>query len=172
MIFFLDTETTGLFDAEMCECAIVADDGRTVLDTLVNPGRPIPAQARAIHGITDEMVASAPPADAVRAFVLALLTGHDLVIYNASYDVQFFPMIGRVTRSISCCMIAASPHFGEWNEYRGDYRWPKLAVAAAGVGHVADGAAHRARADALACRSVWNWLREQPVKLSVERAEA
>jgi DNA polymerase III subunit epsilon len=162
MTFFLDTETTGLFDAEFCEVAIVDDGGHVVLNTLANPGRPIPADAQRIHGITDAMVELAPPAAAVRDFVLALVTGRHLVIYNASYDTTFFPGIGRVCSSIDCAMLAAAPRFGQWSDYRNDWKWPTLAVAAAGVGHVADGPAHRALADALACRSVWRWLQEHP----------
>jgi len=165
MTYFLDTETTGLHGAEMVECAIVDDTGKTILDTLVNPGRPIPPEATAIHGITDADVAKAPSADAVRAFVLALVAGHEVVIYNASYDVQFFPGIEESASRVRCCMRGATPHFGEWSDYHGDYRWPKLGAAAEACGHVDQGDAHRARADALACRTVWHWLQDQPVDI-------
>jgi DNA polymerase III epsilon subunit-like protein len=165
MTFYLDTETTGLYGAEMVECAVVDDDGKTILDTLVNPGRPIPTDASRIHGITDKMVELAPPADAVRAFVLALVRGHRLVIYNADYDCQFFPGIREMAKEVRCCMKDASEHFGEWSDYHQSYRWPKLGVAARACGHVDVGDAHRARADALACRTVWHWLQDQPVDL-------
>lgn len=161
MIFFLDTETTGLRDAEMVECAIVDDSGRTVLDTLCNPGRPIPADAGAIHGITDDMVAQAPSADAVRAFVMELVRGHTLIIYNASYDVQFFPGI-RDCCEIKCCMKAISPLFGEWSDHHQNYKFVRLSHAASKVGYTSDEPLHRAKADALACRAVWRWLQEQP----------
>ena len=57
----LDTETTGLYDdAEIVEISIIDENGGVLLDTLVKPLKPIPAEATAIHGITNEMVATAP----------------------------------------------------------------------------------------------------------------
>ena len=59
--------------------------------TLVNPGVPIPPEASAIHGITDEMVADHPTAAEVIPQILRCLVaiealGWPLVIYNATYD--------------------------------------------------------------------------------------
>lgn len=161
-IFYLDTETTGLVGAEMVECAIVDDSGRTILDTLCNPGRPIPSDASRIHGITDADVAQAPPAAAVRAFVKELVRGHTLIIYNASYDVQFFPGIRDCCADIKCCMKAITPLFGEWSDRHQNYRFVRLSYAATKVGYTSDEPLHRAKADALACRAVWRWLLEQP----------
>ncbi|MFJ2900325.1 exonuclease domain-containing protein [Streptomyces sp. NPDC087218] len=60
----LDTETTGLdYDSRIVEIAVTTAAGTVLLDTLVNPGAPIPAEAAAIHGITDVMVADAPSTD-------------------------------------------------------------------------------------------------------------
>lgn len=55
-------------------------------------------------------------------------------------------------------MRAFSLWSGEWSESRGDYRRHKLGVAAAAAGHIWAGDAHRARADTLAVRGVWQWL--------------
>lgn len=56
----LDVETTGLGNNdEVCEITILDAAGATILDTLVRPTQPIPAEATAIHRITDAMVASA-----------------------------------------------------------------------------------------------------------------
>ena len=44
---------------KLVEVAIVDEDGAIILDTLVNPERPI-GFATQIHGISNEMVASAP----------------------------------------------------------------------------------------------------------------
>lgn len=48
----------------------------------VNPGAPIPAEATAVHGITDADVASAPTFEAIATAVGAELIGADLVGYN------------------------------------------------------------------------------------------
>ena len=57
----LDTETTGLDDdAEVVELAVIDCAGTVLLDTLVRPSGPVPAEAAAIHGITDAMLADAP----------------------------------------------------------------------------------------------------------------
>lgn len=60
----LDTETTGTGpSARIVEVALVTMRfGRVedVFASLVHPGRPIPPEATAIHGITDAMVAQAP----------------------------------------------------------------------------------------------------------------
>lgn len=158
MFLFLDTETTGLFDAEMVECAIVDGDGKTILDTLVNPGRPIPPGATRIHGITDDMVKWAPRADGVRDFVTELVAGHTVIIYNAAYDTMFFPGLRNSAEQVLCCMERYAPIYGKWDDYHQSFQWAKLGVAAAACNHVADGPLHRARADALACRTVWQWL--------------
>ena len=56
----LDTETTGLYDAEIVEIAVINRDGEPLLNTLIKPSIPIPAEVSAIHGITNEVVADAP----------------------------------------------------------------------------------------------------------------
>jgi len=62
----LDTETTGLDPGQghgLVEVAcVMLDDGEIgeTWSTLVNPGRPIPPDAAAVHGITDRMVQEAP----------------------------------------------------------------------------------------------------------------
>lgn len=59
---YYDTETTGVSPANDRIIEIAAYDPVRNLsfNKLVNPGMPIPKEATAIHGITDEMVASAP----------------------------------------------------------------------------------------------------------------
>jgi DNA polymerase-3 subunit epsilon len=61
----IDVETTGLDanrDAIVSVAVVPFVEGRPAegYDTLVNPGRPIPAVSTRIHGITDGMVADAP----------------------------------------------------------------------------------------------------------------
>ena len=155
MPVFLDTETTGLSPAKgdmIVEIAIVNDDGRTMIDTLVDPGRSIPWQASRIHGITQEMVRGKPSLTELMPRIMDIVRGEEVVIYNANFDAPFFP--GRLAQAsaIRCAMI-------QFAEAQGGGRWRKLDVAAQHVGHRWTGAAHRALADAQACRSVWQWLR-------------
>ena len=61
-----DLETTGIQVVhdrivELCIVKVMPDNERRSKVWRVNPGRPIPAGASAVHGITDEMVADCPP---------------------------------------------------------------------------------------------------------------
>lgn len=83
----LDTETTGLEDgARVVEIAVLKPDGTAVLDTLVNPGIPVPAEAAAVHGITTEAVAGAPTFSAILPALTEAVHGKRVVIYNAAFD--------------------------------------------------------------------------------------
>jgi DNA polymerase-3 subunit epsilon len=91
-----DTETTGLspISDEVVQIAAVRMiNGQIVegerFDTLVNPGRQIPAAATKVHGIDDAMVADAPDiAEAGRAFH-EFCRGAVLVAHNAPFDLAF-----------------------------------------------------------------------------------
>jgi DNA polymerase III subunit epsilon len=82
-----DLETTGI-DVQQDRIVQVAmirlEPGgkRRTYSTLVNPGRPIPAAATAVHGIDDAMVLTAPRFDQILDDVLRLLEGADLSGFN------------------------------------------------------------------------------------------
>jgi hypothetical protein len=83
----LDTETTGL-DGVVIEIAIVdACTGKTLLDTLVNPGDvKVSDGARAVHGITDRELAGAPSWAEILPAFLAAVRGRRILAYNAEFD--------------------------------------------------------------------------------------
>ncbi|GGM79318.1 hypothetical protein GCM10012275_57360 [Longimycelium tulufanense] len=84
----LDTETTDLYGA-VCEIAVIdASTGKTLLNTLVNPGVPIQPGAYAVHGITDEEVTApgVPTWPAVYKRVLRVTKGRTILAYHADYD--------------------------------------------------------------------------------------
>jgi DNA polymerase-3 subunit epsilon len=91
-----DTETTGLWalSNRIVEIAAVKfrlDSPQTgEFQSFVNPGRPIPAEVTAIHGITDEMVDQAPNSSAALAAFVDFC-GEDtiLVAHNAPFDISF-----------------------------------------------------------------------------------
>ncbi len=85
---FFDLETTGV-DPEndrIVQIAMIRVEpggSRQTFETLVNPGCPIPPQATAVHGITDEDVRAQPAFAAIRGDVERMLTGSDLAGYNS-----------------------------------------------------------------------------------------
>jgi DNA polymerase III epsilon subunit family exonuclease len=96
-----DLETTGV-DIRSCEVVEIAairfENGKEVdrFETLVGTERPIPPGATAVHGITDKMVAQAPPVvQALKSF-LEFIGDRDLVAHNGvGFD---YPIIRRLTR--------------------------------------------------------------------------
>lgn len=156
MPLFLDTETTGLSPLAgdtIVEIAIVDSSGRAVLDTLVNPGRSIPWHATNVHGITNDMVRGSPSLQQLMPQIRQIISREIVVIYNSSFDTPFFPGRLQEALSVECAMR-------RFAEATGSGRWKKLEAAAEKVGHRWTGKAHRALADAQACRSVWAWLEE------------
>lgn len=154
----LDTETTGLEDGEVVQIAIINNDGETLLDTLVKPNRPIPRDATAIHGITDEMCQSAPTWIDLAPKIKKILDGKLLVVYNAVYDRKIMhrtqerwdlPKIEwKEISTWLCAMEAFAEFYGDWNDYRGNYRWQKLVTAVRYFGILPNNA-HSALGDCL-----------------------
>lgn len=89
----VDLETTGghVSRDRITEIGlIVVDDEQPERwSSLVNPGQPIPPFIEHITGISDAMVANAPPFAAVAADVLARLDGRLFVAHNARFDYGF-----------------------------------------------------------------------------------
>ncbi|MFC9431472.1 exonuclease domain-containing protein [Streptomyces sp. NPDC056987] len=88
-VVVLDTETTGLHPtARIVEIAVLSSAGDVLLDTLIDPGEPIPAQASKIHRITNADVAGAPTFADVLPQLVRLLEGRRCLIYNDAYDMN------------------------------------------------------------------------------------
>ncbi|MEM8850132.1 MAG: 3'-5' exonuclease [Pseudomonadota bacterium] len=91
-----DSETTGL-DPETDDVvqlgAVRIVNGRRVVgevyESLVNPGRPIPARSTDVHGIDDGMVADAPGFAHVCAKFHRFAEGAVIVAHNAPFDMAF-----------------------------------------------------------------------------------
>ena len=90
---FFDLETTGISIStdKIVEIAIVKimpDGTKLIKRKLINPGMPIPAEASAVHGITDEMVKDAPTFRQVANEIKQFLDNCDLAGYNSNrFDV-------------------------------------------------------------------------------------
>ena len=97
-LVFLDLETTGLrpgiepWHDRVCEIAALRFDPTGETDrlvTLINPQRPIPAEAAAIHHISDDMVQTAPCFGDIIPMINRVVDGGTLVIHNAPFDLGF-----------------------------------------------------------------------------------
>ena len=94
-LVFLDVETTGLNSHHgdaICEIgAVKICDGRKVdsFQSLINPQRPMPAQASAIHHICDEQLKDAPCFRAVADKFLYFMGKAVLCGYNVNFDLEF-----------------------------------------------------------------------------------
>jgi len=162
----LDTETTGLEDdARIVDLAVITVAGESLVDTLVNPGEPIPREATGIHGIADQDVAGAPAFGSILERLAAVLDGKRCLIYNQPYDVArlrheltvHYRQTGHADPEASAAewigrmrfedvMIPYSDWCGDWSDYWGNYTWQPLY-----------GGDHRAASD---CRAVVERLRE------------
>lgn len=161
MTVYLDTETTGLHPDhdEVLEIAIIGDDGKVLLHTLIKPINNVSwPDAEAIHGITPEMVQDAPELSEIAPQIEAAVKGQEIIIYNAGFDTAFLGSLLSSANSIKCCMEAWAEYVGDWSDYHGSYTWQKLIDAADAVYFEWPSEAHRALADALACRAVWLYL--------------
>jgi DNA polymerase-3 subunit epsilon len=100
-LVFFDLETTGVDPAtdrivEISALRLSPDGERESRTRRVNPGRPIPPEATAIHGIRDEDVRDEPSFRQLSRGVLEFLDGADLAGFNVvRFDV---PLLDREFR--------------------------------------------------------------------------
>ncbi len=186
---FLDTETTGL-DGQIVEVAVVDLAGNVLLDTLVRPRWGVEDDARAVHGITDEMLASAPTFETVWAQLREILRGRLVLVYNAAFDIKCLRNSARDERDdvtplwdevfkflrngltwkadteIECVMELFAEFYGDWSDYHRSYRWQPLQSAAHyfGIG----GQNHRALGDAQLARQVFLGMCDAQVDSAAE----
>ena len=95
-IAVIDFETTGLSPGmgdRATEVAIVLVEGGKVVDrfqSLMNAGVRISAFIEAFTGISNEMIAGAPPAEVVMAQASRFVGDAPMVAHNASFDRRFW----------------------------------------------------------------------------------
>lgn len=86
---YLDLETTGVDPAKdrIIQIAIVPEQGEP-WEFLVNPGRPIPLEVQELTGITDAMVAIAPPFTAIAEEVIRRLNVPTIIGFSCNgFDI-------------------------------------------------------------------------------------
>jgi DNA polymerase III subunit epsilon len=159
-----DVETTGLVPGvdRLAELAAVSFTRETTLDAyaqLVNPGIPMPAAAGRVNGITDEMLREAPPIESVLPDFLSFLGRGVPVAHNAIFDVGFLSAdieargLPRPEGPVIDTRGLARRAFPGRFSY-------SLENLVRDLGINVDGA-HRARADAHACRLLFLECLEQ-----------
>ena len=113
----IDVESTGAHPVRdrITEIAILRiEDGEVVArwESLVAPGQAIPPLIEQVTGISDAMVADAPPFEAVADTVAALLEGCVFVAHSARFDFGFiknaFTRIGREFAAPVLCTVKLS----------------------------------------------------------------
>jgi DNA polymerase-3 subunit epsilon len=156
-----DLETTGLRpsqgDAIVQVGAVRIEDGAEVaaFATLVNPGRAIPPAATRYHGLTDAMVAGAPPvAEALAAF-RDFAADAVLVAHNAAFDLTVLKIAAeagapRLANPALCSMVVAAALDPREQDVTLDGLCGRLGIVIEGR--------HQALGDARATAALWRHL--------------
>lgn len=114
---FVDLETTGATATSdrITEIGIVevdADGSVREWQQLVNPGTRIPPFIEQLTGISNEMVADAPPFEAIAAETMKRLEGRLFIAHNARFDYSFlkneFKRLGITFRASVLCTVKLS----------------------------------------------------------------
>lgn len=148
----IDFETTGLSPAmgdRATEVAIVLVQGGQVVDrfqSLMNAGVRISAFIESYTGISNAMIATAPPAATVMADAARFVGGAPMVAHNASFDRRFWEaelaLAGQAAaQPFACTMLLSRRLYPEVRSF-------KLGSLAAFHSLPSTGRAHRAMADA------------------------
>lgn len=128
----LDTETTGLSVVDghrMIEIGCIEMVNRRLTGNhfhyYLNPGREVEAGAQAVHGITSEFLQDKPPFTAVAKELIEFISGSELIIHNAPFDLSFLnyelSLIGKFKLITDYCLVldtlilARQMHVGQRN---------------------------------------------------------
>jgi len=148
---FLDTETTGLgIDDEIIEIAILDHESQIVYEKLVKPLKKIPADSTRLHGITNELVHSAPLWDEVWLEIAQITQNRYVGTYNADFDIRMINQtnaIHQISWQNSIKFFCVMKLYAEFYPYGGG-RYQKLEEAGRQCG-IALPNSHRAKDDTL-----------------------
>ncbi|KDB06716.1 DNA polymerase III, epsilon subunit [Burkholderia sp. lig30] len=164
----LDFETTGLSpthgDRATEIAVILLRDGKIIdrYQCLMNAGRRIPSDVVALTGITNDMIALAPPASKVMKDAVAFVGRYPLVAHNAGFDKRFWQaeleLLGvAAEQSFACTMLVARRIYPHAPSHR-------LSSLAEMLRLPKTGPAHRAMADAEMASHLWCRLQHDITK--------
>ncbi len=150
----LDTETTGLDNAEIIELAVIDAYERVLLNTRIKPLCPERMyevgsrglSAFDIHGISAEMLVDAPTFAEVYPRLRRVVEGRPVLVYNLRFDrdrlredCERWQLPALDFSAWDCAMEWYAQWIGEWSYRRGSFRWQPL------------NGGHDALGDCLAC---------------------
>jgi DNA polymerase-3 subunit epsilon len=131
----LDTETTGLGQNDVIvQIGIIDLDGNVLLDTLIKPTlrKRMSPEATAVHGISMKMLNDQPTFLEIYPKFKEIIKGKKILIYNNAFDVRMIEQTCKQDEisldgfSTLCLMKLNAVYQNEWNDYYGNYKWPKL----------------------------------------------
>lgn len=158
-VIVLDFETTGLspnHGDRAIEIGAVLINNNTITDSfqsLMNPGFRISSFIESYTGITNGMVAAAPPCETVMKQFAEFIGDHPLVAHNASFDTRFldseFELID-ISRpnAVACSMLAARRIYPDASNHQLETLVNYCRIET-------DGTFHRALADAQMTGHLW-----------------
>ncbi len=129
----LDTETTGLDPAQghrVIEIGCVELVSRRVTGATfhryLQPDRDIDAEAEAVHGLSAQFLASQPRFDEIAEEFVDFISGAELIIHNAAFDVGFInhelrlwrpdhPPVAEICTVLDTLTLARNRHPGQRN---------------------------------------------------------
>lgn len=155
----IDFETTGLSPAmgdRATEIAVVVvRDGRIEdrFQSLMNAGVRIPTHIQMLTGISNQMVAEAPPAEEVMKAAAKVVGRCPLVAHNASFDRRFWDaelsrIGGRRQSEFACSMLLARRFYPQLPNHR-------LGEVVTALNLPRNGKTHRAMVDAEMAAHLW-----------------
>ena len=157
-LVYVDVETTGLSVTRgdrICEVAalrVEGDEVRDALQHLIHPQRAMDPGAQAVHGISDAMLADAPPFAAIVEDVIDLLEGAVFVGHNAPFDLDFVASeVRRTGHDMPPTVALDTLRLSRRTFHASSYA---LGALARGLRVEVGGRAHRAMVDVLLTRGV------------------
>ncbi|QUW00419.1 hypothetical protein J8C02_02655 [Chloracidobacterium sp. MS 40/45] len=172
----VDVETTGrrAEQERITEVACVTIERGRITGTfasLVNPGVPIPPLITALTGISDELVATAPPFAAIAAELRQRLSQAVFVAHHASFDCKFLTAELRradetfVWTAPTLCTVQLARHLVPGLD---NYRLDTVTAHF----RISNPARHRASGDALATAQLFLRLLERLMEQDIVAVEA
>jgi DNA polymerase-3 subunit epsilon len=157
----IDFETTGMgpgLGARATEiAAVLVRDGRIVghYQSLMNSGTPVPLFIERLTGISNAMLADAPPCAQVMHELFEFTAGLPLVAHNAAFDRGFWLAEAALAglnpdpgHAFACTLLLARRLWPEASDH-------KLGSLARQLCLPRDGRAHRALSDARVTAELW-----------------